>query len=116
MTDKQIEQIAKTCHEVNMTYCNSNGDYSQPHWKDAPEWQRQSAINGVKFHLANPDSKPCDSHINWMNEKLADGWVYGNVKDPVAKTHPCITAYENLPKEQQVKDYLFIAVVRSFEE
>ena len=31
MTDKQIEQIAKTCHEVNMTYCNSNGDYSQPH-------------------------------------------------------------------------------------
>ena len=51
-----------------------------------------------------------------MNEKLANGWVYGNVKDPVAKTHPCITAYENLSKEKQVKDYLFIAVVRSFEK
>lgn len=111
-----IEQIAKTCHEVNKAYCEANGDYSQLPWEQAPEWQKQSAVNGVQFHLDNPDSKPSDSHDNWLKEKIADGWVYGEKKDPEAKTHPCVIAYEYLPKEQKVKDYLFIAVVRSLQD
>ena len=110
-----VEQIAKTCHEVNKAFCESAGDFSQPKWSDAPEWQKQSAVNGVNFHLANPDSKPSDSHNNWMAEKLKDGWRFGEVKNPETKEHPCMVAYDKLPKEQQIKDALFIAVVRSFE-
>ena len=110
-----IKQIAKTCHEVNRAYCKSIGDNSQNSWNVSPEWQKKSAINGVKFHLANPDSKPSDSHNNWLAEKRKEGWVYGKVKDPAKKTHPCMVPYSKLPKEQQTKDALFIAVVRSFE-
>ena len=66
---KTNEQIAKTCHEVNKAFCLANGDKSQPNWEDAPQWQKQSAINGVEFHLANPNSKPSDSHKNWLKEK-----------------------------------------------
>jgi hypothetical protein len=110
-----IEQIAKTCHEVNKAFCESIGDFSQPSWDDAPQWQKESAVNGVNFHLANHDSKPYDSHNNWMSEKLKDGWKFGEVKNPETKEHPCMVAYEELPKEQQTKDSLFIAVVRSFE-
>lgn len=110
-----IEQIAKTCHEVNRAFCESIGDFSQPSWADAPQWQKESAINGVNFHLANPNSKPCDSHNNWMAEKLKDGWKFGEVKNPETKEHPCMVEYEQLPKEQQTKDALFISVVRSFE-
>lgn len=112
---EQVEQIAKTCHEVNKKYCESIGDFSQLSWGNAPDWQRESAINGVNFHLANPDSQPYDSHNNWMKEKLNDGWKFGEVKNPETKEHPCIVPYEVLPKEQQTKDALFIAVVRSFE-
>jgi hypothetical protein len=50
-----------------------------------------------------------------LAEKKADGWVYGEVKDPEKKEHPCLVEYEELPKDQQAKDSLFIAVVRSFE-
>lgn len=63
------EQIAKTCHEVNKAYCESIGDNSQPDWKGAPEWQKNSAINGVDFHISN-DVTPEQSHQNWMKDKL----------------------------------------------
>ena len=109
----RLEEIAKTCHEVNRAYCESIGDNSQPKWEDAPDWQKQSAINGVKFHLKDPTNTPEDSHINWMKEKEDDGWVFGEVKDVEKKIHPCMVSYDQLPKEQQTKDSLFIAVVRS---
>lgn len=110
-----VEQIAKTCHEVNRAFCKSIGDNSQPTWDEAPEWQKQSAISGVSYHIKNPDSKPEDSHNNWLKDKEADGWVYGDTKNPDKKEHPCMVPYDKLPHEQQVKDALFIAVVRSFE-
>ena len=114
MNNLVIEQIAKTCHEVNKAFCESVGDLSQPSWENAPQWQKESAINGVNFHLSSPDSQPCDSHNNWTKEKIEAGWVYGDTKNPETKEHPCLVPYEQLPKDQQTKDALFIAVVRSF--
>jgi len=110
---QKIESIAKLAHNVNRVYCQSIGDYSQPDWNDAPAWQKTSAIDGVKFHLDNPDSGPEASHENWMKVKVEDGWVYGPKKDPVEKTHPCMVPFDELPKEQQVKDKLFVAVVHA---
>ena len=112
--EKNVFQIAKTCHEVNKAYCESIGDSSQPSWDNAHFWQKESAVNGVKFHLENPGSKPTDSHENWLKEKQSAGWVYGEVKDPEKKTHPCMVPYNELPKDQRTKDALFIAVVESF--
>lgn len=107
------EWIARACHEVNRAYCAAIGDNSQPAWDDAPQWQKDSAIAGVKAVIANPGGKPEDSHANWLAHKLADGWTYGPVKDPATKQHPCMVAYDQLPAEQRVKDHLFIAVVRT---
>ena len=109
----KVSQIAKTCHEVNKVYCESLGDTSQPSWEDAPEWQKESACQGVIFHLTNPDAKPEDSHEEWFRQKKIEGWKYGPVKDVEKKEHPCMVPYHELPKEQQVKDSLFIAVVKS---
>ena len=65
-----ITDIAKVAHEVNKIYCESIGDNSQVSWEDAPDWQKNSALNGVKHHLQNPDSTPQGSHENWMKVKL----------------------------------------------
>ena len=105
-----IEQIAKVAHEVNRAFCKAIGDNSQPAWEDAPEWQRSSAINGVQFHVDNPDAKPSASHESWLAEKERDGWKYGPVKDADKKEHPCFVPYNELPMEQKAKDYLFGAV------
>ena len=61
-----IEMIAEVCHEANRAYCEAMGDNSQVDWGSAPEWQRSSAVNGVKFHVANPGSGPSASHESWL--------------------------------------------------
>jgi hypothetical protein len=102
--------IAKLCHEVNRAYCISIGDNSQASWEDAEQWQRDSAIKGVEFCLSG-DATPEQTHENWSKDKIADGWVYGPVKDPDKKEHPCLVPYNQLPLNQRTKDYLFKAVV-----
>lgn len=107
------EDIARIAHEANAEYCRTIGDHSQPQWDDAPAWQQQSAVKGVEYHMSHPDSKPCDSHNSWLTEKAQAGWKYGPVKDPEKKEHPCFLPYEELPRAQQAKDYLFSAVVKA---
>lgn len=108
-----INEIAKVCHEVNRAYCQAIGDDSQLKWEDAPEWQKQSAINGVTYHLDNPNSTPSDLHYAWMKEKLDKGWKFGPEKDAILKEHPCIVPfYSDLPAEQKAKDYIFLEIVR----
>jgi hypothetical protein len=105
--------IARVAHEINRAYCQALGDHSQSEWEEATQWQRASAIHGVQFHLTNPDAGPEASHESWMTGKKADGWTRGPVKDPVAKQHPCMVPFAELPREQQAKDFLFRAVVHS---
>ena len=109
----EITQIAKVAHEINLAYCSAIGDNSQPIWDEAPEWQKSSAINGVKFHLENPDASPSSSHESWLKQKTEEGWKYGEVKNAETKEHPCFVPYEQLPKEQKAKDYLFKQVIHS---
>lgn len=108
-----IQRIARTCHEANAAWCLAHGDHSQPKWDTAPDWQRQSAIDGVLFHLANPEAGPEASHENWLKLKLLQGWTYGPRKDEAAKVHPCIVPFHELPEMQQRKDMLFRAVVHA---
>lgn len=109
-------QIARVCHETNRAYCATLGDWSQPQWEMAPQWQRESAIKGVRAVEDGAVKEPEDSHRSWLKEKEETGWKYGPVKDPEAKTHPCMVAYASLPENQRVKDHLFLAVVRALME
>lgn len=108
----QMERIARVCHEVNRAYCQALGDTSQPTWADAPEWQRSSARMGVDLHTMG-DFGPEASHISWMQQKQDEGWVYGPVKDAEKKEHPCMVPFDQLPREQQAKDFIFRAVVHA---
>lgn len=108
-TDEIAEKIAIMCHESNRAWCELNGDYSQKPWAFAEQWQRDSAIKGVKLFIeSNGTLGPREMHESWMAEKEASGWVYGLIKDSVKKTHPCMVPYDQLPKDQKVKDQLFI--------
>lgn len=105
--------IAKVAHEVNRAYCTAIGDNTQKPYEDAPDWQKESAIKGVDFKLANPDATPEMMHKSWLAEKAAAGWTHGPIKDADRKQHPCFMEYEHLPVAQRVKDYLFASVVTS---
>lgn len=110
-----ITDIAKVAHEANRAYCTAIGDDSQPPWEHAPQWQRDSAVEGVRAHI-NSDLSPEQSHEAWLEHKRADGWSYGPVKDAELKQHPCFVPYAQLPVEQRAKDYIFAGVVRALAE
>ena len=107
-----VERIARVAHEVNRAYCTATGDESQDTWDKAPNWQKNSALEGVNTHLS-VEMTPRESHEAWAKHKLADGWSWGLSKDPEAKKHPCLVPYDSLPIAQRVKDYLFCAVVKT---
>lgn len=116
LTDRDIENIARTAHGANLEWCQSHGDWSITPWVDAPDWQKESVMDGVRFHVNNPSMSPEQSHENWCKFKEKDGWVWGERKDPVAKTHPCLLDYWDLPFHHRMKDHIFRAVVHAMVE
>ena len=105
-------QIAHICHEANRALQIENGETEDvsPHWLDGiPPWQKDSALEGVKH--ARDGMSPELLHDKWCEFKTADGWTYGEQKDPVAKTHPCLVPYDDLPESQKSKDRVFGAIV-----
>ena len=107
-----VVDVAEMCHEANRSYCKLRNDHSQPPWLDAPQWQRDSAIDGVRAHMAGTLTS-AQSHESWMKKKIEDGWVYGEAKDEDAKTHPDMIPYRDLPERERRKDVLFAAVVEA---
>lgn len=105
--------IAIACHQANKAWCECNDDPSQKDWNEAEQWQRDSAVKGVEFRLNNPDGGHDAQHNSWMQEKINDGWIYGEIKDAEKKTHPCIVPFEQLSEFQRKKDSLFCAIVDS---
>lgn len=106
-----VVEAARRCHEANRAICATFGHAAQKPWEEAEPWQRESAIKGVLFALANPDASPEQQHEAWAADKRANGWRYGETKDAEAKTHPCLVPYAELPADQRVKDGVFRAIV-----
>jgi len=109
----QIEDVAKICHEANRALCEALGDLSQKPWAEAEEWQRDSAVKGVRYFIGHPTAPDSAQHDAWCNDKYAAGWTFGVEKDPTDKRHPCLVSFDQLPREQQAKDVLFKAVCRA---
>lgn len=111
--EAEVEEAARIAYETNAGYCRYLGDDSQPPWNLAKEWQRESVRQGVRQVFLNPTMTPEDSHVAWCQHLTSEGWKYGPVKDPVAKTHPSMVAFKDMPTEQQLKDLVFITVVKA---
>ncbi len=111
MNELLILRVAFVCHQANKAWCSSNGDNTQKDWDDAEQWQRDSMVKGVKFRLEKPNCGLDGPHNSWLENKAKEGWVYGPVKDAVAKTHPCIMPYDQLPDTDKKKDLIFVAIV-----
>lgn len=97
----KIEFIAAIRHIGWVTYQIAAGQhYNEKINVD----QRESLIDGVQFMLMDPDITPKENHDNWAQQKQAQGWVYGEVKDFEKKTHPDLVPYDQLPEIEKRKD------------
>ena len=108
-TDEQVAQVA---HEANRTYQIVTGEAQpDPRWEDYSLNGRALALRGIKVARSGATSE--QQHEQWLISKASAGWVRGPVKNAVAKTHPCIVPYDELSKQERIKDVLYEAVVRA---
>ena len=43
-------------------------------------------------------------HEIWAQERINQGWTYGEKRDDTLKHHPCLIPYEDLPEEEKKYD------------
>lgn len=107
------EDIASVIHDANRRLQIIEGDpRPSPLWDDAPERQTAGATTSVVRLLDDPERTAEQNHQGWMDDLIADGWTWGEVKDEQAKTHPLLVPWDQLPAEQQMKDEFFVMSVR----
>lgn len=110
----QVEQIAQVVHEANRAFQTVLADPAIPvaaPWDEISTEMRASIIGGVKGVIGGASFE--ESHEGWLAFKEANGWVYGEVKDEEAKTHPCMVPYADLKPGDRVKDALFASIVHA---
>lgn len=96
--DKEIiEKVARKAHDMWKFFTELVSDEKVPGWELAEDWQRETAISGVKAVISGASSDPKEEHDRWCKEKIGLGWKYGPEKDGNLKTHPCLVDFEDLP-------------------
>ena len=45
-----------------------------------------------------------NAHEVWAAGRVAEGWTYGEKRDDVAKKHPCLVPYDQLPESEKEYD------------
>ena len=45
-----------------------------------------------------------NTHENWAQSRMDQGWVYGPVRNDEKKQHPCLVPYEMLPEKEKEYD------------
>lgn len=110
----EIEQISKTTHEVHLSYCRSMGIDTQGKWEEISEAHKNGIISSVKGILLGEISTKVESHNNFINNKIKDGWKWGEYYCKNKKTNPRLVVYQLLSLEDKVKESLFFDCVSSF--
>ena len=111
MTENEILNIARVCHEAHRAWCAANGDHEHKAWEEAEPYQRDTTIWGIELLLQYPAISDEEHHDNWWRDKHEAGWKYGPVRDPIAKTHPGMVPYSEMESYQRKKKPLFRAIV-----
>ncbi len=107
-----VQELAELIHGINLLYTKTAGlPGTTVPWIAVSEGERAKFIAAVEEQIKNPSSSPENSHKRWMKSKKQDGWIFGEF-NRVEKTHPCLANYDELPLEQQIKDKLFMKLIK----
>lgn len=81
-------------------------------WEERDAQFKIQFINTVLDYL-DMDKLPTpeEAHNSWIESYKRAGWRYGEVRDPVKKTHPDMVEYDKLPKDEKDKDAIFLALI-----
>ncbi len=67
--------------------------------KSIPKWSNNeylsSVINDLKHVLGE------SIHDSWSSDRIKNGWKFGEKRDDVLRTNPCLVHFDNLPQSEQ---------------
>ena len=125
-----LDRRAKALHDA---YCRSVGETDNP-WESLPLFTKESnrsaadsVFTKVRILLSDDPPEEADrescrkaferwqavsdrdpyrrnEHERWLRFYCLYNWRYGEKKDKVQRTHPCIVDYDYLPEEERIKD------------
>ena len=79
LSPQDLLALAESCHNVNRAYVLATAapaplespDPATLPWEELDKAGRDVVLEGVVFHVKNPDATPAASHANWMRAKQA---------------------------------------------
>ena len=69
-----------------------------PHPIDTSDIQLPEELNPLLEEMAK------NVHEIWAQERMNQGWTYGEKRDDALKHHPCLVPYEDLSEEEKMYD------------
>lgn len=81
-------------------------------WSLRDESFRKQFINIVlKYSSMDKLPSPEEAHNSWCQSYKDMGWKYGEVRDVIAKTHPDMVPFDELPIDERDKDEVFLYII-----
>lgn len=115
ITEELCNYIAQAAHEVNRVWCEINNDKTKLPWGQSQGHLRAGTRAGVRCLLEklNENDLPdaAHQHMEWVEERTDQGWVYGYTYDPSKKIHPNLVPFADLTVAERCKDNLFLNTV-----
>ena len=108
-----IEKIAEVIYEATRKEAEWSRRRIVPEkWEDRDEAFKRQFVNVIERYLKMGKlPSPEEAHNSWMKRYLEMGWKYGEVRDPIKKTHPDLVPFYELPKDERDKDAIFLSQV-----
>lgn len=77
------------------------------------ESQQKGLTDGIDMLIADSDATHEARHAAWMDDMLANGWIYGEADDAENKVSARLVPFEHLPESEQTKEKVLHAIVRA---
>jgi hypothetical protein len=106
MVDNAI-LIARVCHAANQAWREGIGQIPSGNWDSLSGEHQKGIITGVRDVLDGKIKSAEHNHEQWVAAKQALGWK--------EEEHPCMKEFKSLPLHEQIKDYLFIAIIKTIQ-
>ena len=114
--NKTYYKVGKMVFELVNDLRSFDPDDTIESWNDLSEERQKSMCRFIDDVLKNPTMTAEEMHVSWMDERLKNGWIYGEVTDRSKKIHNCLVPYEDLSVLQKAKDAIVIRVVNQYRE
>lgn len=69
-----------------------------PQPMDTSDIQLPDELNALVEHMAK------NVHEVWAQNRIEQGWTYGEERNDTLKQHPCLVSYEELPEVEKAYD------------